>query len=120
MTRMVTAQCPNCGASLRVDPDFEATTCKYCNATAFVKTRVRPVTERVTKQYPLVINATTGVLAPHPISTTRAYGFDRSVRVTVEHGAFRVFSLVAQVRTQCGQRLLGSPVPGGGAATSGS
>ena len=61
MTRMVTAQCPNCGASLRVDPDFEATTCKYCNATAFVKTRVRPVTERVTKQYPLVINATTGV-----------------------------------------------------------
>jgi DNA-directed RNA polymerase subunit RPC12/RpoP len=58
MARLVAARCPTCGAGLRIDVAQEIVSCAYCNTSAFVKTRTRPVTQHVLHQHVPVIDTT--------------------------------------------------------------
>lgn len=41
MARLIAVKCPNCGANLRVDPEWAFATCEYCRASSFVQTERR-------------------------------------------------------------------------------
>jgi hypothetical protein len=55
VARLIPAKCPNCGASLRVDPDRELATCTYCQTSSFVQTDKRRATAEVRQRHPTVI-----------------------------------------------------------------
>jgi DNA-directed RNA polymerase subunit RPC12/RpoP len=64
MARLVAARCPTCGAGLKIDLDQEIVSCSYCNTSAFVKTRTRPVTQQALHQHVPVIDTTSRGLLP--------------------------------------------------------
>lgn len=64
MARLVAAKCPTCGAGLKIDVAQEVVSCSYCNTSAFVRTRTRPVTQQALNQHVPVIDMTSRSLLP--------------------------------------------------------
>lgn len=64
MARLVAARCPTCGAGLKIDVAQEIVSCSYCNTSAFVRTRTRPVTQQALHQHVPVIDMTGRSLLP--------------------------------------------------------
>jgi hypothetical protein len=50
VARLVAVKCPNCGANLRVDPEWAFVTCDYCRASSFVQTKQRRVSDPTQQQ----------------------------------------------------------------------
>jgi len=50
VARLVAVKCPNCGANLRVDPEWAFVTCDYCRASSFVQTKQRRVSDPTHQQ----------------------------------------------------------------------
>ena len=72
MARLVAAKCPTCGAGLKIDVAQEIVSCSYCNTSAFVKTRTRPVTQQALHQHVPVIDTTSSLLLPSVVAAVAA------------------------------------------------